>query len=89
MEPRNPGESPISYNMGMTNYAMVLCPRTSEGLEIKTLSGKLIGPVALNGTLLGGTLLVKTKAEWEAFHDGDSKLDDVLLAIGIPTTTFN
>lgn len=79
-------QSPISYNLGFTDRAIVLCPRTSEGLEIEDSTGKTIGPIALNGTVLGGTLLVKSEEEWNALRNDDSKLASVLQAIGISST---
>jgi ATP adenylyltransferase len=88
----NPGsvarkESPIMYNLALTDKAMVLCPRLSEGLEIKGSNGDLVGPVSLNGTLLGGTLLVKSKQEWDALRNDENKLRDILQAIGVPPIT--
>jgi ATP adenylyltransferase len=63
---------------------MVLCPRVSEGTKIKDSNREDVGPVALNGTVLGGTLLVKREAEWVALRNDESKLKDVLSAIGFP-----
>ncbi|RFU31802.1 hypothetical protein B7463_g4532, partial [Scytalidium lignicola] len=78
------GPSPISYNLGFTNKAIVLCPRAAEGLKISSESGELLGPVALNGTVLAGTLLVKSDAEWSTLQNDEKKLKDILSAIGIP-----
>jgi ATP adenylyltransferase len=78
-------ESRISYNMGLTDRVMVLCPRVSEGLKVTSNSGEIIGTVALNGTVLGGTLLVKSEGEWQALRSDESKLMDILKAIGIPS----
>jgi len=75
--------SSISYNLGLTSKSMVLIPRRSEGSTIESVDGSIIGPVALNGTILAGTLLVKTEAEWSALRTDTSKLKDVLEAIGI------
>jgi ATP adenylyltransferase len=63
---------------------MVLCPRVSEGPFIKSRAGNEIGPIALNGTILGGTILAKTREEWESLQD-PATLRDVLSAIGFPT----
>ena len=79
-------ESPISYNLGIISNAMILCPRASEGMKIKNNSGDEVGRVALNGTVLGGTLLVKNEEEWDALRDDESKLRDALRIIGIPHT---
>ena len=80
-------KSPISYNLALTDRAMVLCPRMSEGLQIKSGKGDLIGPISLNGTILGGTLLVKTEQEWDALIKHEEKLKDILQAIGVPSVT--
>jgi sulfate adenylyltransferase (ADP) / ATP adenylyltransferase len=77
------GRSLISYNLGFTDRVMVLCPRSSEGTKITGKGGDLIGPVALNGTLLGGTLLVKNEEEWDAIRDDKAKLEYILQKIGI------
>lgn len=80
-------KSPISYNLALTDRAMVLCPRISEGLQINSDNGDLIGPISLNGTILGGTLLVKTEQEWNALIKNEEKLKDILQAIGVPSAT--
>lgn len=76
--------STISYNMGFTTRSMVLCPRVAEGTKIAGLNGAILGPIALNGTVLGGTLLVKSEDEWDALSADAEKLNEVLLAIGVP-----
>ena len=82
-KPSSPNLQPsISYNLGLTDRVMVLCPRASEGMKIKNSNGEDIGPVSLNGTVLGGTLLVKSEVEWDALRNDQSKLMDVLAAIG-------
>ncbi|CZR66202.1 related to 5',5'''-P-1,P-4-tetraphosphate phosphorylase 2 [Phialocephala subalpina] len=76
-------ESSISYNLGLTDRAIVVCPRVSEGTKIQDTHGKLLGPIALNGTILGGTLLVKTEDEWNALQDDELRLMEILNAVGI------
>ena len=66
---------------------MVICPRLSEGLRIKDSDGNVLGPISLNGTILGGTLLVKSEQEWEALRKNEDKLRDILEAIGVPLNT--
>jgi ATP adenylyltransferase len=75
----------ISYNLAMTKNVLVLCPRQTEGIKVTSIDGHEIGPIALNGTLLGGTLLVKTEAEWLALRNDATKLGTILAAIGIPS----
>lgn len=79
------GPAFISYNLAMTKNVMVLCPRRAEGIKVKGNDGHEIGPIALNGTLLGGTLLVKSEEEWLALRDDSSRLGVILAAIGIPS----
>jgi ATP adenylyltransferase len=76
--------SPIGYNLAFTDRVMVLCPRASDGVEIKNSSGEPIGLVSLNGSLLGGTILTKSEAEFHALRNDESMLRDVLRAIGFP-----
>ncbi len=80
-------KSPMSYNLALTDRAMVLCPRISEGLKINSGNGDLIGPISLNGTILGGTLLVKTEQEWDALVKNEETLKDILQVIGVPSAT--
>ncbi|CZT05559.1 uncharacterized protein RAG0_11590 [Rhynchosporium agropyri] len=78
-------ESSISYNLGFSDRAMILCPRVSEGLNIVDSSGNVIGPITLNGTILGGKLLVKSEEEWNTLRHDITKLTDILQSIGIAT----
>jgi ATP adenylyltransferase len=83
------GEAQISYNFAMTSTSMALCPRTAEGVRIKDGNGNEVGSVALNGTVLAGTALVKNKAEWDALRTTDTILSDVLGRIGVPPTNVS
>lgn len=84
LHPTENGDSPISYNMGMTTEGMVIVPRRSEGTMLKRPDGSEIGFVALNGTTLGGTMMVKHQEEWDVLRSQRGKLDSILDAIGIP-----
>ncbi|EEP76693.1 predicted protein [Uncinocarpus reesii 1704] len=83
------GPSVISYNLAMTATAMVLCPRLSEHariplhpeLEASVLEEGLVKP---NGTILAGTLLVKTESEWNALRDDPALLHRILTTIAVP-----
>ncbi|THZ08313.1 putative bis-tetraphosphatase [Aureobasidium pullulans] len=57
LHPSEGGSSPISYNLAMTTSAMAIVPRRKEGAAIKDSKGNEVGSVALNGTLLAGTLM--------------------------------
>jgi sulfate adenylyltransferase (ADP) / ATP adenylyltransferase len=77
------GEAPISYNLAMTTRAMAICPRRNETAMLPNTNGE--GSVAVNGTILGGTLMVKELSEWDALRHGNVRIDEVLKEIGIPS----
>lgn len=58
LHPDDSGDMPISYNLAMTTSGMTILPRRSEGTMLQNDSGKDVGFVALNGTTLGGTMMV-------------------------------
>ncbi|KAF9735360.1 putative bis(5'-nucleosyl)-tetraphosphatase [Paraphaeosphaeria minitans] len=81
------GDLPISYNMAMSTQGMAIIPRRNEGHMLRRDDGTDIGFVQLNGTVLGGTLMVKFQEEWDTLRQHPEKLDAILEAIGIPKTT--
>lgn len=82
-------EAAISYNMAMTRDRLVLCPRLAEGDAIKDpVTGDVVGKLSLNGTMLAGTALVKTQAEWDALRKNPPGLTTVLQGVGIPQPRF-
>jgi ATP adenylyltransferase len=78
------GDSPFSYNLAMTTHGMAILPRRAEGAMLRRDDGSEIGFVALNGTTLGGTMMVKHQEEWDTLRKGPELLDDILASIGIP-----
>ncbi|RMZ72115.1 bis(5 -nucleosyl)-tetraphosphatase [Pyrenophora seminiperda CCB06] len=84
LHPVDKGDLPISYNLGMTTTGMVVLPRRAEGTMLRRDDGSEIGFVALNGTTLAGTMMVKHKDEWDMLRDNPRLLDSILMAIGIP-----
>ncbi|KAF2709547.1 Ap4A phosphorylase-like protein II [Pleomassaria siparia CBS 279.74] len=86
LHPTDKGALSISYNLAMTTSGMAICPRKSEGTMLRRDDGTEIGFVALNGTVLGGTLMVKYQEEWDVLRSQPEKLDSILGAIGIPKT---
>lgn len=80
------GDLPISYNMAMTTEGMAIVPRRNEGHMLKREDGTDIGLVQLNGTVLGGTLMVKFEEEWDTLRQHPEKLDVILQTIGLPRT---
>lgn len=83
------GEAAISYNMAMTRDRLVLCPRLAEGDAIKDpATGDVVGKLSLNGTMLAGTALVKSEAEWDALRGNPKGLTTVLKSVGLPQPSF-
>jgi ATP adenylyltransferase len=64
LHPDNEGDSPISYNLAMTTSGMAILPRRSEGTMLRRDDGSEIGFVALNGTTLGGTMMVSRQGAY-------------------------
>lgn len=84
LHPGEGGSSPISYNLAMTTSGMAIFPRRREAAELVDENGKQVGSVAINGTILAGTLMVKAEEEWNLFRGDSTQLDKVLETIGIP-----
>ncbi|KAF2823465.1 HIT-like protein [Ophiobolus disseminans] len=82
------GDSPFSYNLAMTIGGMAIMPRRAEGTMLRRDDGSEIGFVALNGTTLGGTMMVKRQDEWDELRKRPEVLDEILTAIGIPRETM-
>jgi ATP adenylyltransferase len=78
-------QASISYNLAMTSRVMVLCPRLAEGAPLRNANGEEVGKLALNGTVLAGTALVKSEADWDTLRGDPKQLEDVLGLIGLST----
>ncbi|KAM4057177.1 ATP adenylyltransferase domain-containing protein [Hirsutella rhossiliensis] len=82
------GEARISYNLAMTEDTLVVCPRRAEGGEVRRPAegggGEVVGRLALNGTVLAGTALVRKQEEWDALREDPGGLVRVLGRIGVP-----
>ncbi|KAK0737207.1 ATP adenylyltransferase-domain-containing protein [Apiosordaria backusii] len=79
------GEARISYNLAMTRTTMVVMPRLAEGGVVRDEKGQEVGKLALNGTVLAGTALVKSEAEWDALRRDPKQVGEVLGRIGVPS----
>ncbi|KAF1814992.1 Ap4A phosphorylase-like protein II [Eremomyces bilateralis CBS 781.70] len=81
------GPVPFSYNLGMVEGGMVICPRSNEGAPTLDANGTVAGTACFNGTLLAGTLMVKNQEEWDALKRNPTQMDDILYSIGVPSTS--
>lgn len=81
-------EAKVDYNLAMTRDAMVIAPRVAEGTTVSAVGDngarEVVGKLALNGTVLAGTALVKTQAEWDALRAEPDQLLEILGRIGLP-----
>lgn len=82
-EEQERGPARISYNLAVTRHALIVCPRLADGAPVWD-GGEVVGKLALNGTVLAGTALVKSAVEWDALRKDPSELLQVLNAIGLP-----
>ena len=65
---------------------MALCPRRQPGSILQhSDDDDDIGIVELNGCLLAGTAMVKTRDEWTFLRDGEGRIDGVLRDVGFST----
>ena len=76
------GQTTFSYNLAFTTDIMAICPRKSESALIPGLSDD--HEVSINGTILGGTLMVKNEMEWNTLRQNPQMLDSMLVEIGYP-----
>lgn len=76
------GRTTFSYNLALTTDTMAICPRKSESAPIEGLSEH--HEVAINGTILGGTIMVKSETEWNTLCQNPHMLDGMLQSIGYP-----
>jgi ATP adenylyltransferase len=84
LNPTDGGDLPISYNLAMTTAGMAILPRRSEGTMLRREDGSDIGFVTLNGTTLGGTMMVKQQEKWDLLRSKPEMLDSILSGIGFP-----
>ncbi|KAL9110000.1 MAG: hypothetical protein Q9227_005339 [Pyrenula ochraceoflavens] len=95
----HPSPRTISYNLALTSSTIAICPRRAEGVplllppipspnsknnEEKGEEEAEEGFIALNGTLLAGTLMVKGQREWDVLRSQAGGLDEVLKGVGVP-----
>ncbi len=78
------GAAGFSYNLAMTRDTMVLCPRVTEGAPLVDERGQVRGHLSLNGTLLSGSVLVKTEEERKFLIDDEAALKRVLVQACLP-----
>lgn len=61
---------------------MMICPRRKETASLPGLGAD--ADVSLNGTILAGTLMVKTEEQWDHLRGDGEVINDLLAEIGIP-----
>ncbi|EXJ88372.1 hypothetical protein A1O1_05302 [Capronia coronata CBS 617.96] len=86
LEVEEDGRAVFSYNLAMTTGILAICPRSREAVAMPE-SGAT-SSVALNGTLLGGTLMVKDEVEWDVLRHDHALLDGILAGVGYPPVSW-
>jgi sulfate adenylyltransferase (ADP) / ATP adenylyltransferase len=76
------GRTTFSYNLALTTDTMAICPRRCETAQIPGLDES--HDVSINGTILGGTLMVKNVTEWHTMLENPHVLDDLIASVGFP-----
>ncbi|RAO72660.1 uncharacterized protein BHQ10_008672 [Talaromyces amestolkiae] len=76
------GAAAISYNLAMTKDIIMICPRKKETASLPGLGAD--ADVSLNGTILAGTLMVKTSEQWDHLRGDGEVINDLLAEVGIP-----
>lgn len=79
---RSSGAAAISYNLAMTKEIIMICPRRKETANLPGLEAD--ADVSLNGTILAGTLMVKTSEQWDHLRRDGEVINDLLAEVGIP-----
>lgn len=87
------GPAAVSYNLAMTESMMVICPRKSECARVPvdpavSQDVEEAGMIALNGTILAGTLMVKAEAEWNEIRRNPEILTNILGTVGYAQPDF-
>jgi len=80
------GQTTFSYNLAMTTERMAICPRRTEAVAVP--GGGPESSVALNGTILAGTLMVKHESDWDILRQNPLLLDDMLASVGYAPATW-
>lgn len=75
------GKTTFSYNLAITTDMMAIMPRRSESSSIADVSGS---SVAINGTILAGTMMVKAEDEWERLREQSNLFIGICNQIGFP-----
>lgn len=76
-------ETSFSYNLALTNSTIAIFPRSKEGTNLKDLP-EFDDLIQINGTILAGTLMVKSKPAWDMLRSQPHLIDDLLEEIGYP-----
>lgn len=72
------GRTTFSYNLAMTRKLMAILPRRSESAKIPHVPE---GSVAINGTILAGTMMVKSEQEWKQLREKPELVQQLLREI--------
>lgn len=75
----NQGKVIISYNLAMTRNVLAIMPRRNESSSVVDV---LDSSIAINGTILAGTMMVKNEKEWDRLREKPELVNGLLHDIG-------
>lgn len=75
------GRTTFSYNLAMTSKLMAILPRRAESSRIPNVNE---GSVAINGTILAGTMMVKAEDEWSRLRQNPALAQQILRDVSFP-----
>ena len=84
--PPNPTPSHIHHVYKNLYESCAAAVRRKEGEMVRRDDGSEIDMVSSNGTMLGGTLLLKNEEAWRILGTDSKRLAMVLEAVGIPAS---
>lgn len=75
------GRTTFSYNLAMTSKLMAILPRRKESSTVPNVNE---GSIAINGTILAGTMMVKAEDEWCHLRQNPEIAQQILRDISFP-----
>lgn len=78
------GRTTFSYNLAMTTEVMAILPRRTEASSIPDVEDSAI---AINGTILAGTMMVKAEEDWDSLRKQPEHVQKILADITYAKTS--
>lgn len=76
------GRTTLSYNLAITTKLMAILPRRQESTRVLEAAES---EIAINGTVLAGTMMVKAEEEWQRLRQEPNMVQRILRDISFST----